>query len=105
MKYFQVLEIVSWVMQTTRLRYQLFICVASHLKAARDSFFSGVRFLKAYVTSVSGKYFRTAHCIVSLYRSVSRKDMIPSGYLEDPMNSMLADMRNSTGSLWKGQEG
>ena len=32
---------------------------------------------------------RTAHCIVNLYRSVSRKEMTPSGYGDDPLNSIL----------------
>jgi hypothetical protein len=34
------------------------------------SFLSGVRFVKLYFTDTSGKYFRTQHCIVNLYRSL-----------------------------------
>lgn len=36
-----------------------------------------------------GKYFKTAHCMVSLYRSVSRKEMTPSGKGDEPWNSMM----------------
>ena len=31
------------------------------------------------VIRVSGRYFRIAHCIVNLYRSVSRREKMPSG--------------------------
>ena len=45
--------------------------------------------MKAYVTGTSGKYFKTAHCIVNLYRSVSRKEMTPSGKGDEPLNSIV----------------
>jgi hypothetical protein len=54
-------------------------CACNHLKAARLSFLSGVRFVKLYVTDTSGKNLRTQHCIVNLYRSVSKRDVMPSG--------------------------
>lgn len=44
--------------------------------------------MKEYDTCTCGKYFRTAHCIVNLYRSVSRRDMTPSGYGEESLKSM-----------------
>ena len=37
--------------------------------------------MKAYSTSTDGKNFKTAHCIVSLYRSVSSSEKTPSGVL------------------------
>ena len=37
--------------------------------------------VKLYVTCTSGKNFRMQHCIVSLYRSVSNRDVMPSGRL------------------------
>ena len=65
------------------------IWTRSHWKATLDSFFSGVRLVNAYVTGTFGKYFKTAHCMVSLYRSVSRKEMTPSGKGEEPLKSIL----------------
>jgi hypothetical protein len=41
-------------------------CACNHLKAARLSFLSGVRFVKLYVTDTSGKNLSTQHCIVNL---------------------------------------
>ena len=54
-------------------------CVCSHVNARRLSFFSGVRLVKLYVTCTSGKNLSTQHCMVSLYRSVSSRDVMPSG--------------------------
>ena len=40
------------------------------------------------MTWTSEKYFKTAHCIVNLYKSVSKKEITPSGKGEDPLKSM-----------------
>lgn len=35
--------------------------------------------MKLYVTDTSGKNFNMQHCIVNLYKSVSKREMTPSG--------------------------
>jgi len=61
--------------------HRLSTCACNHLKAARLSFLSAVRFVKLYVTDTSGKNFSMQHCIVNLYRSVSKREKMPSGKL------------------------
>lgn len=63
--------------------------------------------VKLYETDISGKNWRTQHCIVSLYRSlpscqclhgvecelgtcVSRSEKMPSGKTEEPFVSMVS---------------
>lgn len=67
----------------------LLIWSSSHRKAARDSFLSGVLLVKAYVTGTSLKHLNTAHCIVNLYKSVSKKDITPSGKGEELLKSIV----------------
>ena len=44
-------------------------------------------------TPTSGKYFRTQHCIVSLYRSVSRSEETPSGSSSAACGDMIVGLR------------
>jgi hypothetical protein len=46
--------------------------------------------VKAYVTGTSLKNLKTAHCIVNLYKSVSKKEMTPSGNGDELLKSILA---------------
>lgn len=45
--------------------------------------------MKAYVTGTSLKNLKTAHCIVSLYKSVSKKEMTPSGKGSELLKSII----------------
>ena len=86
------------------------ISCTSHLYAPLDNFICGVRFVKPYVTSgreisapelppfalshrphlhTSGKYFSTAFCIVSLYRSVSSREYTPFGMFGELFGAIL----------------
>jgi len=92
--------------------HRLSTCACNHLKAARLSFLSGVRFVKLYVTDTSGKNFSMQHCIVNLYRSVSKREKMPSGKLAgaammpsapgDVLWYSIVTVAVSDGRCWRG---
>ena len=56
------------------------------------------------MTGTSLKYLKTAHCMVSLYKSVSRKEMTPSGKGEELLKSIcdsISTMQPSEQYEWQ----
>lgn len=51
------------------------------------------------MTGTSLKNLKTAHCIVNLYKSVSRKEMTPSGNGDELLKSMVGDYEADSGEL------